>query len=823
MAGATIGSRVRKNAKHLTAEEWKRFIAALKAIKSRSRPGGVVSIYDEFTALHMGAVELHRTWRRQHQKVSRNDVGWADPAHDNPGFLPWHRQLLLEFEAALQAVDPSVTLPYWDWTDREFNKVLFSPAYMGGNGGHDGKGGAMVNGPFTLDQGWMIETALHRPAWFVRDPNNPGGSLKDPVTGEWKVQASLGRSIVRYLGDFEDLATTTDVIEFTKRKALFGPEKLVMRSDMIPQNPGPANPSPNTHLPNGTIYIGRELPPHLYPTQLVSEASVTSTGSSTVDSGGASQTTANKPLVWDSDRAFREDVHGFRWALEASPHMHNQTHDWFGFYTTILQDDAINGASTMPNVACSTADPMFFMHHCNIDRLWAEWQDSGHFGPIFYPKREDRLYLYETASSKEPIRRYHYPDGHNLDDQMWPWDNNKMQTEEDIQSYLPQFSYILTPRDMLDYRSLGYAYDTSTALSVNSVAPVVVHLPAEEGEITYQVFPLYIQRKAKYLVSAWNAGKHPADLKIMLYEGYEEQSEVDFVKNGFLGPNKAPDEVKEIGTEGRHDSVNIVWTLPRGTYWVVVRAQIRPVPLLPGQDIQPIESEYKIAVATEAPPGPPKVPIQPGVITNPQVPTESAVYIPVHRYAPVKLEEGVVQWRYTQIKGTHELFGINVKRESGFADIKFNGMDALVQLYGPFDLDNDSLPHFDDDGKPIKDDNLTRLSSQLQIASSEGCCKRLGSGISSLVTPGRYVLLIFHCSIGPNENQPYNIEYTLDTKQPVPTLPLARAAVWTPPFGASRSVNLLYKVGNEDDQKWFTKDGDVYRVNVYTDDPRTQT
>ena len=59
-----------------------------------------------------------------------------------------------------------------------------------------------------------------------------------------------------------------------------------------------------------------------------------------------------------------------------------ETHDWFGYHTTILQDDEIHGASTMPNVACSAADPMFFMHHCNVDRLWAEWQDAGHYGSM---------------------------------------------------------------------------------------------------------------------------------------------------------------------------------------------------------------------------------------------------------------------------------------------------------------------------------------------------------------------------------------------------------------------------------------------------------
>ncbi|KIM80180.1 hypothetical protein PILCRDRAFT_822701 [Piloderma croceum F 1598] len=40
----------------------------------------------------MGAVEMHSTWRRAHPNVNRIDLGNSGPAHDNPGFLPWHRQ-----------------------------------------------------------------------------------------------------------------------------------------------------------------------------------------------------------------------------------------------------------------------------------------------------------------------------------------------------------------------------------------------------------------------------------------------------------------------------------------------------------------------------------------------------------------------------------------------------------------------------------------------------------------------------------------------------------------------------------------------------------
>jgi len=57
----------------------------------------------------------------------------------------------------------------------------------------------------------------------------------------------------------------------------------------------------------------------------------------------------------------RQDYHSFTLALEgAKPYgAHNLVHMWF------------NG--TMSNVPTAPADPMFWMHHAEIDRLWAIW------------------------------------------------------------------------------------------------------------------------------------------------------------------------------------------------------------------------------------------------------------------------------------------------------------------------------------------------------------------------------------------------------------------------------------------------------------------
>lgn len=49
--------------------------------------------------------------------------------HDNDLFLPWHRAYLSTFEKALQAIDPTVSLPYWDWTSPDSLRSGMPPAF----------------------------------------------------------------------------------------------------------------------------------------------------------------------------------------------------------------------------------------------------------------------------------------------------------------------------------------------------------------------------------------------------------------------------------------------------------------------------------------------------------------------------------------------------------------------------------------------------------------------------------------------------------------------------------------------------------------------
>lgn len=102
---------------------------------------------------------------------------------------------------------------------------------------------------------------------------------------------------------------------------------------------------------------------------------------------------------------------------------------------------------TMSNVPGSPSDPVFWLHHANVDRLWAEWQEGHSLKTNFYPIANQ-------------------PYGHNLYDRMWPWDGGQSTPGQigpgDIKSLLPKFARndIVTPKDTLSLRRYGYTYDT---------------------------------------------------------------------------------------------------------------------------------------------------------------------------------------------------------------------------------------------------------------------------------------------------------------------------------------------------------------------------
>jgi tyrosinase len=96
--------RVRKNAQTLSPAERDRFVAAFGTLN-----GGGAGRFTDFRDMHV-------------QPASAE-------AHGDMGFLPWHRAYLLDLERELQAIDPSVTLPYWRFDQPAPN--VFTREFMG--------------------------------------------------------------------------------------------------------------------------------------------------------------------------------------------------------------------------------------------------------------------------------------------------------------------------------------------------------------------------------------------------------------------------------------------------------------------------------------------------------------------------------------------------------------------------------------------------------------------------------------------------------------------------------------------------------------------
>ncbi|MYR76066.1 MULTISPECIES: tyrosinase family protein [unclassified Streptomyces] len=140
----------------------------------------------------------------------------------------------------------------------------------------------------------------------------------------------------------------------------------------------------------------------------------------TRDFGGASKVLPTAAAVDECLAATSYDVApwdttsrtGFRNMLEGwiPPGVHNMVHQWVG------------GAMEPPS---SPNEPAFFLHHCNLDRLWAEWRQR-HPGAPYVP-----------VSGAPP--------GNNLSDVLPPWNER-------------------TIADLLDHQALGYQYDTEFPL-----------------------------------------------------------------------------------------------------------------------------------------------------------------------------------------------------------------------------------------------------------------------------------------------------------------------------------------------------------------------
>lgn len=270
---------VRKNQATLSAAEKRNFVNALLELKRTGR-------YDGFVRTHNAFI------------MSDSDTS-ERVGHRSPSFLPWHRRLLIEFEQALQSVDSSVTLPYWDWSaDRTTSASIWGEDFLGGDGRPEDS--QVATGPFSYGSGkWPITLNVDDRPYLQRE---------------------MGQAVA-------ELPTQDDVDSV-----------LAMTTyDMAPWN--------------------------------------------------------------SASNGFRNHLEGWR-----GVNLHNRVHMWVG-------GQMATGFS--PN------DPIFWLHHCFIDKLWSKWMSM----------HPDSPYLPGHAT----------PNVVDLHKAMKPWNN-------------------VTPADLLDHRPY-YTYD----------------------------------------------------------------------------------------------------------------------------------------------------------------------------------------------------------------------------------------------------------------------------------------------------------------------------------------------------------------------------
>jgi hypothetical protein len=298
-------------------------------------PGStLVTRYDDFVWAH-----------HQVMMLGPNDPAGPNLAHRGPAFGPWHRELLRLYEAELQAAvgDPTLTLPYWDWT---MDRSAADPGF-----------------PFTTD--------------FLG--GDGAGNPNDRVTS----------------GDFAALPLNCDEEGFGFLRRHFGGD-------------GPGLP------PASAVQACLGITPYDSSPWNIYSAMISS---------------------------FRNTLEG--WVGPAA--IHNAVHRWIG---------GSMEPGTSPN------DPVFFFHHCNIDRLWSIWEQKNSSASPYLPDNT-------TAASSGLTR---------IDENMSSF--GRTPTDR-------YFGVDVTPGNVVNSKAIQW-YDTDLPDLNNETGPTLAFTGIPEGLTTYK-------------------------------------------------------------------------------------------------------------------------------------------------------------------------------------------------------------------------------------------------------------------------------------------------------------------------------------------------
>ena len=271
-----------------------------------------LSLYDVFATFHYYTIRDDDL--RDEVKEHYSEFMIPDFAHEGPGFLPWHRAYLLYFETELQYMlnDHTFALPYWDWT-----------AYS------------------------TLKTANNNecPDIFSFELFGHDNNCKNDVNVNEP--------------DFDGVPIIADKFNWTAVCVNY--TKLV--------NPGTrelCNPYENDKMDESECPIKRCIGS----TQGVLQCRAGGTLPTEADVEKVYNQLQYDVCGYDDDN----ETEGFRNALEG----------YFNF-NNVMREETCPGFAEMHNkvhlyigglmkdVPTSSNDPIFWLHHCNIDRLYEKW------------------------------------------------------------------------------------------------------------------------------------------------------------------------------------------------------------------------------------------------------------------------------------------------------------------------------------------------------------------------------------------------------------------------------------------------------------------
>jgi len=173
----------RREWRTLSQVEQAKFIKAVRNLQTDATP----STYDKLVKWHMASASTTRF---------------------RPRFLPWYRVFLLEFEHELRQLDPTLFLPYWEWTlDSEHPETapVFSNDPMVGFG-RNGQGSdhCVVTGAFAkwnpqypaphcLERQWSSEKDINKfaGAEFINHFINTCSKFDELAAGLSQINSSI--------------------------------------------------------------------------------------------------------------------------------------------------------------------------------------------------------------------------------------------------------------------------------------------------------------------------------------------------------------------------------------------------------------------------------------------------------------------------------------------------------------------------------------------------------------------------------------------------------------------------------------------------------